>query len=106
MLYTFKSKTAGDVLMLGPSGEELLRLIGKAPSPKGIIESADMPAAIDAIESAIGLEASQPDQTDAQRTPGGSGEDQRTVSLRQRAWPFVEMMKTAYAAGAAITWGV
>ena len=28
------------------------------------------------------------------------------VSLRQRAWPMVEMMKRAHAAGKEIVWGV
>jgi hypothetical protein len=28
------------------------------------------------------------------------------VSLRQRAWPMIEMMKRAHAAGKEIVWGV
>ena len=38
MNYLFKSKAAGDVLMLGASGDRLLRTIGKEPAAKGIIE--------------------------------------------------------------------
>ncbi len=50
MHYTFKSKATGDLLMMGPIGSELLRVIGQEPAPKGIIEPAAMPAAVKAIE--------------------------------------------------------
>ena len=46
MIYKFKSKAAGDVIMLRPHGDQLLRLIGREPAAKGIIEVADMPAAM------------------------------------------------------------
>ncbi len=52
MLYKFKSKATGDVIMLGPNGDALLRALGRTPAPKGIVEPADMPAAIAAGMSA------------------------------------------------------
>jgi hypothetical protein len=48
MIYKFKSKATGDVIMLGPTGDQLLRCIGREPAPKGIIEPAAMPAAMTA----------------------------------------------------------
>src|SRR5438128_398173 len=42
MLYKFKSKAAGDLIMLEPNGRRVLEIIGKDPAPKGIIESAQM----------------------------------------------------------------
>ena len=53
MIYKFKSKAAGDVIMTGPSGDHILRIIGKEPAPKGIVLPADMPAAITALERAV-----------------------------------------------------
>ena len=38
MIYKFKSKAAGDVIMLQPHGDQLMRLIGREPAAKGIIE--------------------------------------------------------------------
>ena len=38
MIYKFKSKAAGDVIMMGANGDQVLRVIGKTPAPKGIIE--------------------------------------------------------------------
>ncbi len=37
MLYRFKSQATGDVVMLQPNAEELLKIIGKTPGPSGII---------------------------------------------------------------------
>ena len=34
MIYKFKSKAAGDVIMMGPSGDQVLRIIGPALQSK------------------------------------------------------------------------
>ena len=107
MIYKFKSKSAGDVIMLGPTGDHVLRLIGKEPAAKGIIEAGAMPAAIAAIEAAVAaVEAAR-----AQAEREAQAEDrtlapQEAVSLRQRAWPLVEMLRRSHAAGHDIVWGV
>ena len=109
MLYTFKSKVTADLFMLGPNGNEMLRIIGKEVTAMGVVQPADMPAAIKAIEAAIMLGEPKPVRAEAQGAAGSAspGKDKPAfVSLRQRAWPFVEMMKSAHAADAAITWGV
>jgi Domain of unknown function (DUF1840) len=107
MHYTFKSKAAGDLIMLEPVGSELLRVIGREPAPKGIIEVATMLSAIEAIEKAVAREEAQPSQTVAEAATG-SAELSRdeAVTLRQRAWPLVEMMKRAQLENANIVWGV
>jgi len=107
MIYKFKSKAAGDVIMMGPSGDHVLRVIGKQPAPKGIIEPQDMPAAIDAIERAIVDEENARKQAEADAAAEGKTLPPReSVSLRKRAWPLVEMMKRAHADGKEIVWGV
>lgn len=103
-IYKFKSKAAGDVIMLAPGGDAVLRILGKEPAAKGIIEAADMPSAMKAIEQAVAADeaARKPPETDDEAKPGkGDG-----VTLRQRAWPLLEMMKRSHAAGEAIVWGV
>jgi hypothetical protein len=95
MIYKFKSKAAGDVIMLQPHGDQLLRLIGREPAAKGIIEVADIPAAIGALQEAA-------TQSDAP----ADAEGERGVGLKQRVWPMIEMMKRTHAAGEPIVWGV
>jgi hypothetical protein len=99
MLYKFKSKAAGDVIMLGPNGDQVLRLLGREPAAKGIIEVPDMPGAIHTLRQAVAQEE-QPKQDDDK--PAGEGR----VSLRQRVWPLIEMLERSQSAGEAIVWGV
>lgn len=107
MIYKFKSKASGDVIMMGPNGDEVLRVIGKSPAPKGIIEPAAMPAAIRAIEQAVAADEAQRKQAEAEAAAEGRTVSPRDgVSLRQRAWPLVEMMKRAHAEDEEIVWGV
>ena len=96
MLYKFKSKAAGDVIMLQPHGDQLLRLLGREPAAKGIIEVADMPAAMRALQEA----AAQA------QAPADDAGGERGVGLKQRVWPLIEMMKRSHAAGEPIVWGV
>jgi hypothetical protein len=95
MIYKFKSKAAGDVIMLQPHGDQLMRLLGREPAAKGIIETADLPAAIRALQDAA-----------AQAQPPSDSDGERAVGLKQRVWPLIEMMKRSLAAGEPIVWGV
>ena len=103
MLYKFRSKAAGDLIMLGPTGDQLLRLIGKEPAPKGIIEPVAMPAAIAALEKAVADDEAVRGQAESEGKPPPR---EGFISLRQRAWPLVEMLRRAQAAEKEIVWGV
>ncbi|MEO6030443.1 MAG: DUF1840 domain-containing protein [Burkholderiaceae bacterium] len=107
MIYKFKSKAAGDVIMTGPAGDEVLRVIGKAPAATGIIEVGAMPAAIAAIERAVADDEAARAQAERDAAAeGGKLAPREGVSLRQRAWPLIEAMKRSMAENAAIVWGV
>jgi Domain of unknown function (DUF1840) len=103
VIYKFRSKAAGDLIMLGATGDHLLRVIGKEPAPKGIIEPAAMPAAIAALEKAVADDEAVRAQAEADGAPPRR---EGVVSLRQRAWPLVEMLRRAHAADKEIVWGV
>jgi hypothetical protein len=108
MLYKFKSKAAGDLIMLEPNGRRVLEIIGKDAGPKGIILPEQMPAATAALESAIAREEAE--QKSAIEEAKAKGETPPRfdggVSLRQRAVPFLDMLKRCSAAKAEIVWGV
>ena len=103
MLYKFRSKAAGDLIMLGPTGDQLLRIIGKDPAHKGIIAPPAMPQAIAALEKAVADDEAERAQAEREGAPPRR---EGHVSLRQRAWPLVEMLKRAQAADKEIVWGV
>lgn len=101
MIYKFKSQAAADLLMTGPVGDRVLSLIGKEPSAKGIIDVDQIPAAISALEAAAGAEP----QKAANQDDDDTGAADR-VSLRQRIWPMVEMLRLAQAGRQPVVWGV
>ena len=107
MLFKFKSKATGDVIMLEPNGRQVLQVIGKDPGPKGIIEPVQMQGAISALEAAIAREeADQKAAADDAKARGEVPPKGESVSLRQRAMPFIDMLRRAQKADEAVTWGV
>ena len=101
MIYKFKSKAAGDLIMLGPQGDQLLHLLGREPASQGIIEPAAMVAAITTLEAAVTAD-------EAARREAGADEDdaKQGISLRRRLWPMVEMLRRCQAENQNIVWGV
>lgn len=107
MLYKFKSSAAGDLIMLEPNGRRVLEAIGKDAGPQGIILAADMGAAISALEHAVAQEDADHKAAVAQAESKNEVAPKRdAVSLRQRALPFIDMLKRCSAAGKDIVWGV
>jgi len=107
MLYKFKSKAAGDLIMLEPNGRRVLEIVGKDPGPKGIVLPEEMPAAIAKLEAAIAQEeAERKAAVDEAKAKGQAAPRFDAVSLRQRAVPFIDMLRRCSQAGKEIVWGV
>lgn len=108
MLYKFKSRATADLILLEPHGRRLLQAMGKEPVHQGIVTAAQIPAAIAALEAAVAAderrraEAGQADET--QQTEPDEAE-QDTVTLRQRAAPFLDMLRRSAAEGQDVVWG-
>lgn len=109
-MYKFKSRVTGDLIMLEPNGRQILKILGRTDAPsmaKGILEPADMPAAIAALEAAIladeqrRREAEQKALEEGLPPPSTEG-----ISLRQRATPFIAMIRRCLDADKEIVWGV
>ncbi len=120
MLFEFKSRATGSVVMTGDVGKKVLPLMGKSPDPQGIITVAQMPAAIAALEAACARENERAATAKNQArgvpaadhgTTGAPQDDQQDddphlIGICQRVYPLIEMMKSAHAGGKDITWGV
>jgi Domain of unknown function (DUF1840) len=113
MLYKFKSKATGDLIMLEPQGKHILKLIGKESGAKGIILPSEMLAAIDALNAAVAQEeeaikaakeASKVENHEAASAPTAEGP--RVISLKQRVVPFIDMLRRAHAEDKEVVWGV
>lgn len=110
MLYEFKSRATGSVIMTKPVAEWILGIVGKTPGRTGIITVDQMPGAVTALRRAIDAEK-QAQREDATADAGAEadateGDDGYPVSLARRAFPFIELLETSHAAGKDVTWGV
>jgi hypothetical protein len=114
VLYRFKSKNTGDVIMLEPNGRQVLEIIGKEAGPQGIVLPEQMPLALQALRTAIAQEDVQARQRlleqDAERRAQGEGavssHEPPGVTLRHRALPFMQMLECCHRDGDSIVWGV
>ena len=107
MLFKFKSKAAGDLILLEPQGRQFLQLIGKTVEPKGIIEPEHMQAAISALQEAVKAQEEAQAQAIAQaKAEGHAPPGFEAISLRQRTKPIIDMLQRCHQAGQPVVWGV
>ncbi|MDQ5896295.1 MAG: hypothetical protein QG612_381 [Pseudomonadota bacterium] len=107
MLYKFRSKVSGDVIMTSEVGDRLMRLLGREPAAQGIFQPAQMPQAIAALEAAVRDEEEARRRAEAEAaTEGRTLPAPKGVSLRQRVWPLIDMLRRSSAAEEDIVWGV
>jgi hypothetical protein len=110
MLYKFKSQATGDLIMLEPNGRQILRIIGKDHTDsltQGILAPSDMPKAIAALQTAIAQEEALQKQHELEALDKGEAPERlESVSLRQRAAPFIDLLKRCHQEDADLVWGV
>lgn len=107
MIYEFKSRATGSIIMTEPVGNALLEAIGREPAPQGAITTEQMPDAIAKLEALSAANPPvDPDEVSTGEPGDAEGPREVPVSLSQRAFPLIEMLRAALKAGKDITWGV
>lgn len=111
MLFRFKSRATADLILLEPQAQRLLQIIGKEATPQGIVTLAQMPGAIAALQAAVADEARREAEApeglpDPDAVPDPDAPERDTVRLRQRAAPFIELLRRSAAVGKDVVWGV
>jgi hypothetical protein len=101
-LVIFRSRAASQIIMYADAAQRLLELIGKPLGERGVITP-------DQIEDALARLTAAVDEEKA--SGGGPADDagpaaHRQVSLQQRAFPLIEMLRAARKRGVEVTWGV
>ena len=104
MIYEFKCRATGNIIMTAPVGDAMLEAIGREPSAQGVITTEQMPEAIARLQA---LSAANPPTEPPDRSGGDFDGDRGDipVSLSQRAFPLIEMLQQAHRAGKDVTWG-
>jgi len=106
MLFKFKSRATADLIMLEPNGRQLLEIIGKSPGAHGIVTVAQIPAAIAALEAAVAADeaAGNAPPDDDEGADGADAPQRDPVRLRQRAAPFIDMLRRSAAEEHDLVW--
>ena len=110
MIYKFKSKVTGDLIMLQANGEALLKIIGKDKTGslrKGILLPNEMASAISAVQKAVAAEEEAHSEQARLALEGGAAITKvLALGLRQRSVPFLQMLQRCMAENEEVVWGV
>ena len=107
MLYKFKSQAAADVIMMEPHATKVLQVLGREPAERGVIQVADMPAAIETLRKAMQEahdKALNPPPKNETKTE--EEEEYDDIPFYARAQPFLDLLKESLAEGKDVVWGV
>lgn len=71
--------------MLDGAARPLLRALGKSCSAKGVMQKSELPLLISALERFLAEQTAQKTEDEEEKSV--------PVSLKQRAWPLLQMMR-------------
>lgn len=94
MLVKFDSKVGG-ITMFGDVAVTLLNAMGNSGTVPGALLAKDIPPALERLKAAMGA---APDK------PGAREKGEPDVSLKQRAYPLIDLLERAAKAGADVIW--
>ena len=101
MLVKFQSE-AGTLSMFGDVAVPLLKLMGHTGTVPSAILPEDIPAAVARLRAAVADQPDAPDPAAAKR--GNQDEQVIPVSLRQRAFPLIELLERAAKQECEVVW--
>lgn len=110
-LVVFRSRAAAEIFMFAQTAQRLFEILGREATARGVITSEQIPQAIaqltEAIEQARSQDAAARAQEEAARERGEPlPAAEQSVSLAQRAYPLLEMLRAAQKRNVEVTWGV
>lgn len=110
MIYKFKSRETGDLIMLAPDAERILKLLGKGLKEPGIITLAEIPRARTTLLAAAEAEKQQLAALKAEQELSEGLEEgtqpHKAITLAQRLVPLLHMFDRCQAAEVDVIWTV
>jgi hypothetical protein len=110
-LVVFRSKAAGEIFMFAETARRIFEIVGRSESARGVITAEQVPdtlqrlvAAVEQEKADIKAAAAAADQKD--RRGGDEPVAAAPISLGQRAFPLIEMLRAAQKKKVDVTWGV
>jgi hypothetical protein len=109
-LVVFRSKAAGEIYMFAETAQRLLQIVGKADSERGVIRADELVDALNRLTAAVEQEKAALREERARREldeRSGEAHSERLlpITLGQRAFPLIEMLRAAQRKRTDVTWG-
>jgi hypothetical protein len=102
MLITFRTPVYSDITLFGDIGKSFIRHMGHSGKVPGALDKEDVPKALDNLRAAISAQEAVVSSTVA---PGEEVEEgDEPVPVRQRAFPLLQLLAAAAAAGEYVSW--
>jgi Domain of unknown function (DUF1840) len=110
-LVVFRSKAAAEIFMFAETARRLLQIVGKADSERGVIRADEVADALERLSAAVEEEKAASREERARRDldeRSGDAHSERMlpITLGQRAFPLIEMLRAAQRKRVDVTWGV
>jgi hypothetical protein len=110
-LVVFRSKAAGEIFMFAETARRIFQIIGRGDSARGVITAEQVPDALQRLVAAVEQEKAdiKAAQAAADLDDRRGAEEPATatpVTLGQRAFPLIEMLRAAEKKKVDVTWGV
>ena len=110
-LVVFRSKAAAEIYMFAETARRLLQIAGKTESERGVIRAEEVDDALNRLTAAVEQEKAElrDDRTRREldeRTGDAHSERVLPITLGQRAFPLIEMLRAAQRKRVDVTWGV
>jgi hypothetical protein len=110
-LVVFRSKAAAEIFMFAETARRLLQIVGKADSERGVIRADEVAEALGRLSAAVEEEKAALREERArcdldERSGDAHSERMLPITLGQRAFPLIEMLRAAQRKRVDVTWGV
>jgi rubrerythrin len=109
-LVVFRSKAAGEIFMFAETARRIFEILGRQEAQRGVITAEQVPDALRKLVDAVEEEKAQlkaaREEADLADKQGDVGAQQRPITLGQRAFPLIEMLRAAEKKKVDVTWGI
>ncbi len=108
MLVTFKSGVCADVMMFVEVAQQMMEIMGKEFTPRGVFTVEQLPHAISRLKQAVAEDrqlrqgAGPPPKDEEEEEE----ERRERVSITQRALPLIELLECSLRDEKPVLWGV
>ncbi|HHF0508893.1 DUF1840 domain-containing protein [Vibrio sp. J2-4] len=103
MLITFRCHSHSNVTMFGDIAIKMIKMMGHSGSVPGSISAQDIPDALSRLTSALAAQEAI-EQNNSQAMEEDEEQEEQTVNLGRRAFPLIELLKSAIKEECEVMW--